>query len=637
LERQAEAWPRDREVQKNALGFSALVFPGEAGTRCIIHLMQISSRFRLFSSYFADVAARAGLFLFLVMLAYGQEVRAQATWSPIVTVGPGYVDCYTRQVIRTSGDVVYVVTNASGFSGGTAAASLRVYKGSPAGNPTAFAEVDPGHRPSNAVRMGGVEAKIAGSDRFIQIVYEDIAASQAKYVKFDTVTDTWGTPEIVGPLSGQNTLNRYMGKTGLALDANSVPHVITGGTNEAMYYTNRVSGTWSAPLAIAGSSSHMHPSMSFDHNGTLHVAYYDGNINMFYRSRNPANGTWSAVETVSNNVSTSQSDESPSLVIDSSGRILVNYISGDFTFHYKLARRTAANTWADISPGTAVAGHGPGLYIDSADNIYALEGHDLSIIQPSVDIRSAAGTWGPYQILASGPPTRDGSASARWDLLWPGSATHLDTVNMDENGVDPQGNHYGITYYLHASLGVTPPPPVADFSLTLPAGTALSIKAGQSASTSLTISASSGFNQNVTLSCSGAPAGATCGVSPPSVNPNGASVTAQISITSTARSSAALRNRSPWPWAGLWTSGILINLVLLIWTPQKKRNRLLARASLCVLFAVGIVTCGGGNTSVPTPVGGGGGGGTPAGSYVLTVTGTSGTQTHTTSINLTIQ
>src|SRR5580704_12699617 len=127
------------------------------------------------------------------------------TWSPIVTVGPGYVDCYTRQVVRTSGDVVYVVTNASGFSGGTAPASLRVYKGSPAVNPTSFAEMDAAHHPANGVRMGGVEAKIAGSDRFIQIVYEDIGAGQTRYVKFDTLTDTWGTPEVVGSLNGLNT------------------------------------------------------------------------------------------------------------------------------------------------------------------------------------------------------------------------------------------------------------------------------------------------------------------------------------------------------------------------------------------------------------------------------------------------
>ncbi|HET6935164.1 MAG TPA: hypothetical protein VFI72_10015, partial [Candidatus Angelobacter sp.] len=336
------------------------------------------------------------------------QVSPQATWSPIVTVGPGYVDCYTRQVVRTSGDVVYVITNASGFDGGTAPSSVRVYKGSPAGNPTSFTEMDATHRPGNGVRIGGVEAKLAGGDHFIQIVYEDIQAARTKYVKFDTSTDTWGVPEVVGSLNGLNQLQRYMGRTGLALDSTGVPHVITGGTSEPMYYTNRIGGTWTAPVIVANSSSAMHPSLAFDKNGVLHLAFYDSNASMFYRQRDPATGAWSATETITSSASTSQSDESPSLVIDSSGRVLVNYIAGDFTFHYQLARRSAANSWTNISPSN-VAGHAPGLYIDSSDNIFALEGHDLNIIQPSAEMRSAAGVWGPYQILASGSPTRDGS------------------------------------------------------------------------------------------------------------------------------------------------------------------------------------------------------------------------------------
>ena len=601
--------------------------------RYIIHLMKIdrlplARRRSALRPQFLPFAVIA-----IVILAT-MPANAQATWSPIVTVGPGYVDCYTRQVVRTSADVVYVITNASGFSGGTAASSIRVYKGSPANNPTSFAEMDAAHRPGNNVRMGGVEAKIAGSDRFIQIVYEDTGASQTKYAKFDTVTDTWGTPEVVGALNGQNTTERYMSKTGLALDANGLPHVISGGKNENMYYINRTSGSWSTPVAVANSSAQMHPSMAFDRNGTLHVAYYDGNVNMLYRNRNPSTGAWSAVETVSSDVSTSQSDESPSLVIDSAGRILVNYISGDFTFHFKLARRTAANNWVDISPGSEVRGHGPGLYIDSADNIYALEGHDFTIIQPSVESRSAAGTWGTYSILATGPPTRDGSASARWDLLWPGNATNLDFANMDENGVDQFGNHYATTYYLRATLGITPPP---DFALSLPSGSSTTITAGQSTTVGLTIAGSNGFNQAITLSCTGAPAGAGCNVSPNSVNPNGGSVSAQVSITSTARSTVALprpKRLRPWILAGAMLTCLCLGACLRKAGGIQLRSLTILSLAITAL-AVGCAGGGGGSaTATPTPPATGG---TPAGNYVLTVTGTSGAQVRSTSINLTVR
>ena len=258
------------------------------------------------------------LSLSCISLGLAPQLLAQATWSPIVTVGPGYVDSSTRQVVRTAGDVVYVVTNASGFDGGTALSSVRVYKGSPAGVSTSFTEMDAAHRPNNGTRIGGVEAKLVGADHFIQIVYEDISASQTKYVKFDTTTDLWGTPEVVGPLNGQNTLNRYHEKTGLALDAAGLPHVITGGTNEAVYYTNRTSGAWSAPLVVGGSSAWEHPSMAFDTAGVLHVAFYDFASSMFYRNRSAA-GTWSATETITATASNSQSDELPSLAIDSTG------------------------------------------------------------------------------------------------------------------------------------------------------------------------------------------------------------------------------------------------------------------------------------------------------------------------------
>jgi len=312
--------------------------------------MQRSHGLRFRSTVFLFLAATI---VTLAVTSFTSRAWAQATFSPIVPVGSGYVDSNTRQVVRTAGDVVYVVANASGFDGGTLPSSVRVYKGSPAGNPTSFAEVDALHRPSNAQRIGGVEAKMAGADTSIQIVYEDISAAQTKYVKFNTTTDTWGTPEVVGPLNGQNILNRYRGKTGLALDASGLPHVVTGGTNEAIYYTNRTAGTWSTPVGVASSSAWMHPSMAFDHAGVLHVAFYDGSAGMFYRNRS-ATGVWSAVETITTNASTSTSDEPPSLAIDSTGRVVVCYISGDFSFHYQMSRRTAANTWLDISPPAAV-------------------------------------------------------------------------------------------------------------------------------------------------------------------------------------------------------------------------------------------------------------------------------------------
>jgi len=140
-----------------------------------------------------------------------------------------------------------------------------------------------------------------------------------------------------------------------------------------------------------------------------------------------------------------------------------------------------------------VAGHAPSVYIDSADNIFALEGHDVNTLQPSVEVRSAAGTWGPYSMLSSGPPNRDGSSSSRWDLLWPGNTSHLDEAVMDEDGVDQFGNHYAISYYLHAALSSTSPPP----DTTPPTVSITSPASGATVSGTMTVSASASDNVGV--------------------------------------------------------------------------------------------------------------------------------------------
>src|SRR4051794_38654787 len=85
----------------------------------------------------------------LLFLSTTIPALGQASWDPIVTVGPGYVDDYARMVVRTSSGLVYILANASLGPEQNGASSLRMYKGSPAGSPTTFTEVDAAHRPSN--------------------------------------------------------------------------------------------------------------------------------------------------------------------------------------------------------------------------------------------------------------------------------------------------------------------------------------------------------------------------------------------------------------------------------------------------------------------------------------------------------
>jgi len=49
-------------------------------------------------------------------------------------------------------------------------------------------------------------------------------------------------------------------------------------------------------------------------------------------------------------------------------------------------------------------------------------------------------------MLATAPPTRDGSSDVRWDLLWPGSQNDIDAAFFNENA-----GTIGELYYVHGT------------------------------------------------------------------------------------------------------------------------------------------------------------------------------------------
>jgi len=163
--------------------------------------------------------------------------------------------------------------------------------------------------------------------------------------------------------------------------------------------------------------------------------------------------------------------------------------------------------------------------------------------------------------------------------------------------------------------------------------TSISISPGATTGNTGTISVvgTNGFAGTVNLTCkvttsmtnvSDMP---SCSLNPPSVTLSGtAAQTSTLTVTTTAASSAQNSTKKLfWP-----TSGTTLALVMLLVVPRKRRSWL-AMMGIVLLFAlVGAVGCGGGGRGG----GGGGGGGNPgttAGTYTITVTGTSGSVTAT--------
>jgi hypothetical protein len=185
--------------------------------------------------------------------------------------------------------------------------------------------------------------------------------------------------------------------------------------------------------------------------------------------------------------------------------------------------------------------------------------------------------------------------------------------------------------------------------------TARAVSPGMTARFNLLLMPQGGFNQTVSLACSGAPAGATCSVRPSSVTPNGVNnVSVALEVVTTAPAASAPRDGGwrmslpPGGWPVATTLALLGALALLaslasvaavshrrlapgtvspVRTPALQWPPLAVVVILVLLWAA----CGGGGGLYVRS------GGTPAGTYTLTITATTSDLGHNTTVKLTVR
>ena len=178
----------------------------------------------------------------------------------------------------------------------------------------------------------------------------------------------------------------------------------------------------------------------------------------------------------------------------------------------------------------------------------------------------------------------------------------------------------------------------ADFAITATT-TTQTVAPGANAVYQLSLTPQGGFNQAVSLACSGQPAASTCTVAPPSVTPNsnGSATPLTVTVVTTAASLAPPFSHLLPPATGsghgwVWMMSLLGLLMFTTLLAQRKTRRaawILAPVMLWILMAS---ACG----SNSTGSGGGGTAGTPPGTYTLKVSGTAGSLTSSVNVSLTV-
>jgi hypothetical protein len=216
--------------------------------------------------------------------AHGQALTHAMNWG-----GGGYTDVSPKQVVRTSGNIAYLIaTNCDNYPCVDASQTVRVWKADSVGVPSTFTRQDSAHEPVNT---GAAAAAIDASDT-IHIVWQQRSGGVTQsimYTTFNTATGLWGTAfqAVETGLGSAQDIGQGDSFMALALDANGKPHVAYlywDGAMRHVGYKNRVSGSWSARTTIDdnvynGNEKAWLPNIAFDTSGRRVFAWLTGAFN----------------------------------------------------------------------------------------------------------------------------------------------------------------------------------------------------------------------------------------------------------------------------------------------------------------------------------------------------------------------
>ncbi len=419
---------------------------------------------------------------------------------------------------------------------------------------------------------------------------------------------SFGNPSVISEGSGNPSQMVVADFNG---DSKSDLGVVDQTTGSLLMLLGNGDGTFSAPLSsFAGSGGLYLATADFNGDGHIDVAVSGGsgsgaNIAILLGK---GDGTFAAPMFMTGAgrvaVGDVNGDGKPDLVADNPVQVFLG--KGDGTF-------TALSPYpsTSVSLSALIDMNGDGI-LDVAGGTGILLGN-------------GDGTFGAPITLIPPPPSHIGAgviadanlnADKQPDIVW--------GLNVSGGNLTPAAT---AAVWLNTTPATAP-----GIMLYLASGTSNSatVVAGTTASYNLTIRGLGGFSGTASLTCNGAPTGVSCSM-PASVDVSATSnMPFTVTVATTARTTAVLwphRNSPPlWFWA--------VSILGIVCLPLGRRKKPLAlyfRGAFPIVLILFVCSCGGGGSSSQ------GSTGTPAGTYTVMVTATSGSMTTSMPLTLVVQ